>query len=198
MKKAFLFSAKNQVTLWGPNGEINDYSAREWAGLTGDYYYGRWELYFKTLFECLDNNRTLDHEVYHKKAVEYGLKWDSDVWINNENDLQDNMFDINHENPVDLIEKQYQSVFGKQIEKFEFVKDSTSLPETVYFVSKTTSVGRCIDDLLCIDILSAICDSDPECAGFDSNGSLFKNTVHPSPAVGVNLYVKRGLFVCFK
>lgn len=51
------------------------------------------------------------------------------------------MFDINHENPVDLIEKQYQSVFGEQIEKFDFVKDTTSLPETVYFVSKTTSIG---------------------------------------------------------
>ena len=79
---SFLFSAKNQVTLWGPNAEINDYSAREWAGLTGDYYYGRWELYFNTLFNCLDNNRTLDHEVYHKLAVEYGLHWDRDVFMN--------------------------------------------------------------------------------------------------------------------
>ena len=79
MKKAFLFSAKNQVTLWGPNGEINDYSAREWAGLVGDYYYGRWNLYFDMLFDCLDRNTTLDHDVYHAKAVEYGLSWDSDV-----------------------------------------------------------------------------------------------------------------------
>ena len=43
MTKAFLFSAKNQVTIWGPNGEINDYSAREWNGVVGDYYYGRWQ-----------------------------------------------------------------------------------------------------------------------------------------------------------
>ena len=50
MQKVFLFAAKNQVnvfvsthrqvTLWGPNGEINDYSAREWSKLTGEYYYG--------------------------------------------------------------------------------------------------------------------------------------------------------------
>ena len=27
------FNARNQVTLWGPNGEINDYAAKSWGGL---------------------------------------------------------------------------------------------------------------------------------------------------------------------
>lgn len=79
MEKIFLFGAKNQVTLWGPNGEINDYSAREWSGLTGEYYYGRWNLYFDMLFEYLDQNKTLDMDAYHKKAVEFGREWDSRV-----------------------------------------------------------------------------------------------------------------------
>ena len=34
-----LFNARNQITLWGPNGEINDYAAKiGWAGLVKDYY----------------------------------------------------------------------------------------------------------------------------------------------------------------
>lgn len=31
---------------WGPSGEINDYSARAWQGLYGDYYRQRWALFF--------------------------------------------------------------------------------------------------------------------------------------------------------
>ena len=76
MKKAFLFSAKNQVTLWGPNGEINDYSAREWAGLVGDYYYGRWNLYFDMIDECLTKGIEIDLTAYHNKSIEFGLYWD--------------------------------------------------------------------------------------------------------------------------
>jgi alpha-N-acetylglucosaminidase len=79
MQKVFLFAAKNQITLWGPNAEINDYSAREWSGLVGDYYYGRWNLYFDMLFDALNHNITLDQELYHNRSIEYGLRWDQDV-----------------------------------------------------------------------------------------------------------------------
>lgn len=103
MQKVFLFAAKNQVnafvsthrqvTLWGPNGEINDYSAREWSKLTGEYYYGRWDLYFNMLFDHLDRNETLNMDEYHKKAVEFGLEWDSRVskrrWLHPERHLRD-------------------------------------------------------------------------------------------------------------
>ena len=80
MKKAFLFSAKNQVTLWGPNGEINDYSAREWSGLVGDYYYGRWNLYFDMIDECLQKGIEIDLTAYHNKSIEFGLYWDHLVY----------------------------------------------------------------------------------------------------------------------
>jgi len=35
------FNALNQLTLWGPNGEINDYAAKEWSGLVKSYYLER-------------------------------------------------------------------------------------------------------------------------------------------------------------
>lgn len=81
MTKAFLFSAKNQVTIWGPNGEINDYSAREWNGVVGDYYYGRWHLYFDMLFDALDHEQALDYDVYHNASIAYALKWDASVGV---------------------------------------------------------------------------------------------------------------------
>lgn len=42
----FELNARNLVTRWGPNGEINDYSSREWNGLMSDYYKQRWRLLF--------------------------------------------------------------------------------------------------------------------------------------------------------
>lgn len=39
------FNARNQITLWGPTGQINDYAAKAWGGLVRDYYKPRWQLY---------------------------------------------------------------------------------------------------------------------------------------------------------
>jgi alpha-N-acetylglucosaminidase len=41
--------AKLLITLWGFNGEIDDYSCRIWSGLIGSYYVPRWQLYFENL-----------------------------------------------------------------------------------------------------------------------------------------------------
>lgn len=38
----FAFNARNLVTLWGPTGQIQDYSARLWGGLIQSYYAVRW------------------------------------------------------------------------------------------------------------------------------------------------------------
>ncbi|ORX98108.1 putative alpha-N-acetylglucosaminidase [Clohesyomyces aquaticus] len=37
------FNARNQITLWGPDGEINDYASKSWGGLVGEYYLPRWK-----------------------------------------------------------------------------------------------------------------------------------------------------------
>ena len=33
------YNARNQITLWGPNGEIDDYAAKNWAGLIGEDFF---------------------------------------------------------------------------------------------------------------------------------------------------------------
>ena len=49
------FNARNQITRWGPNGNIEDYAAKEWAGLITSYYKQRWEIYIEWV-----NNATTD------------------------------------------------------------------------------------------------------------------------------------------
>ena len=39
------YNARNQITLWGPNGEIDDYASKSWGGLVSQYYVPRWEIF---------------------------------------------------------------------------------------------------------------------------------------------------------
>jgi alpha-N-acetylglucosaminidase len=50
---ALQFNAMNLITLWGPEGEINDYSTRPWSGLYSSYYYERWKLLFDRVVHLL-------------------------------------------------------------------------------------------------------------------------------------------------
>lgn len=42
-------NARSQVTLWGPNAEINDYASKQWSGIVGPYYFKRWAIFFEEL-----------------------------------------------------------------------------------------------------------------------------------------------------
>ena len=79
MTKIFVYGAKNQVSLWGPRGEINDYSAREWSKLTGEYYYGRWERYFDLFFDSILNEKPFDSQLFHNISIAWGQEWDARV-----------------------------------------------------------------------------------------------------------------------
>jgi len=51
-------NARNILTLWGPgatdgSNSIDDYAAKHWQGLVGDYYYGRWDLQSQYVLQSL-------------------------------------------------------------------------------------------------------------------------------------------------
>lgn len=82
-KDLFEYNARNQVTLWGPNGEINNYGIKQWAGLLNDYVNPRWRLFLKELIQAMTNEETFEegavlqrirHEIelpFQKDAKEY-------------------------------------------------------------------------------------------------------------------------------
>ncbi|TVY80301.1 Alpha-N-acetylglucosaminidase, partial [Lachnellula suecica] len=41
----FEYNARNQITLWGPTGEITDYASKSWGGLVSGYYVPRWQIF---------------------------------------------------------------------------------------------------------------------------------------------------------
>uniref|UniRef100_A0A1B6CZE1 Alpha-N-acetylglucosaminidase n=3 Tax=Clastoptera arizonana TaxID=38151 RepID=A0A1B6CZE1_9HEMI len=63
-KELFEMIARNQITLWGPNGEIKDYANKQWSGLVATYYYPRWDMFFSML-----KNSLLTKQPYNQSAA---------------------------------------------------------------------------------------------------------------------------------
>ncbi len=69
-------NARNLLTTWGPEGNpLNDYANRHWAGLVGDYYYGRWALFISELRKSLESGKAFDQKAFNKLAADYEWNW---------------------------------------------------------------------------------------------------------------------------
>lgn len=72
----FSYDARNQVTLWGPNGEISDYASKSWGGLVSSYYIPRWFIfvdYLKSTSVAAYNTTALNEQL-----VDFSLKWQTE------------------------------------------------------------------------------------------------------------------------
>lgn len=47
----FAYNAINQITIWGPTGQIEDYASKSWGGLVGEYYLPRWQIFLEYIGE---------------------------------------------------------------------------------------------------------------------------------------------------
>ncbi|KAF7708085.1 alpha-N-acetylglucosaminidase [Silurus meridionalis] len=63
-------NARNQITLWGPDGNILDYASKEWAGLTDDYYAQRWRLFVSTLVDCVAQGQPFKQDVFNEASFQ--------------------------------------------------------------------------------------------------------------------------------
>lgn len=50
-RKIYEYNARNQITLWGPNGDIHDYAGKQWGGLINTFYKPRWELFISQIIK---------------------------------------------------------------------------------------------------------------------------------------------------
>ncbi|XP_059151841.1 alpha-N-acetylglucosaminidase-like isoform X1 [Physella acuta] len=67
--KLYEYNARNQITLWGPNGEIRDYSSKQWAGVTADFYKPRFDFFTQWLVQLIQNGTAWDGNVFSKAIM---------------------------------------------------------------------------------------------------------------------------------
>ncbi|CAL1694792.1 unnamed protein product [Somion occarium] len=74
------YNARNQLTLWGPNGEINDYATKQWAGLVGEYYSQRWKLFVDYLAGIKQSGQPYDATYISRQLLAIGQTWQVQKW----------------------------------------------------------------------------------------------------------------------
>jgi alpha-N-acetylglucosaminidase len=67
------YNARNQITLWGPSGQISDYASKDWSGLVSTYYKPRWQIFVDYLHAtpAASYNAT----ALHDQLLSFELKW---------------------------------------------------------------------------------------------------------------------------
>ncbi|GFT66398.1 alpha-N-acetylglucosaminidase [Nephila pilipes] len=82
-RRQYEYNARNQITLWGPAGELVDYANKQWAGLISKYYKKRWQFFFETLEKCIIKRRSFKQADFNKavyQEIEYKFDLDEDIF----------------------------------------------------------------------------------------------------------------------
>ncbi|XP_050299995.1 alpha-N-acetylglucosaminidase isoform X1 [Anthonomus grandis grandis] len=66
-EKLFEYDARNQITLWGPYGEIINYAIKQWSGMVKDFLYPRWDEFIFAM------NLSLVYKVEFDETLEKNL-----------------------------------------------------------------------------------------------------------------------------
>ncbi|RZC37606.1 NAGLU C domain containing protein, partial [Asbolus verrucosus] len=66
-EKQFEYNARNQITLWGPRGEIMDYATKQWSGIASNFFAPRWQLFLSYANETLVNGEPFDQSYISNK-----------------------------------------------------------------------------------------------------------------------------------
>lgn len=61
-KENYEYNAKNQITLWGPNGEIKDYANKQWSGVMKDYFQARWGKFLNAMETAVREKSKFDEK----------------------------------------------------------------------------------------------------------------------------------------
>ncbi|CAG8888802.1 unnamed protein product [Penicillium egyptiacum] len=103
---AFLeYNARNQITLWGPNGEISGYASKQWGGLVSSYYVPRWRMFV----EYLKSTPTGSYNAteIHAMIRDFELRWQDETWY-----APEPTADMELAKVLTRVTRQWPSVFG--------------------------------------------------------------------------------------
>lgn len=77
--KLYEYNARNQITLWGPRGNIDDYANKMWGGLVNSYYKPRWQLFESFLLDAIAHGTPFDSSKFNAAVLEHETQWTHDT-----------------------------------------------------------------------------------------------------------------------
>lgn len=69
------YNARIQITLWGPNANIEDYANKMWGGLVSSYYQQRWVLFVSFLLDSISQKVPFDKKKFDAALFDQETKW---------------------------------------------------------------------------------------------------------------------------
>ena len=73
LKDYYEMNARRLITTWG--GDLDDYANRSWAGLIGNYYHTRWQMYVDDVTAAVQKGREFNQEEFERRVYAYELAW---------------------------------------------------------------------------------------------------------------------------
>ncbi|PNP56323.1 hypothetical protein THARTR1_03848 [Trichoderma harzianum] len=75
----FEYEARNQITLWGPSGQLVDYASKAWSGLMKTYHLKRWQMFVDYLIatEPANYNQT----EFQEDLLIWELSWANNTGV---------------------------------------------------------------------------------------------------------------------
>ncbi|KAL6691347.1 glycoside hydrolase family 89 protein [Trichoderma pleuroticola] len=75
----FEYEARNQITLWGPSGQLVDYASKAWSGLMKTYHLKRWQMFVDYLIatEPANYNQT----EFQEDLLVWELSWANNTGV---------------------------------------------------------------------------------------------------------------------
>jgi alpha-N-acetylglucosaminidase len=171
----FDFNARNQITLWGNNGEIDDYAAKNWGGLIQYYYLSRWQLFLTSSLSALQKNQSLDIDIYNTQILSIGQSFCNNTEkMNFPTSPSGDVIVLSH-SMMNKYGNGYQAIHGYIIQHDTDV-DSNLLSTPMW----TKNIKQ----------LQRLCDSSLSCVGFSSAGLLKTDLTNTYNKSGIQLFIK--------
>lgn len=173
------FNARNQVTMWGPHQNIEDYASKEWSGLVKDYYWGRWQLFTGMVNDAVKSGQPLNQSAYEDARFKFEANFSQETKTY----------------PVQPVGDTVQ-ISGSILKAYFRNSSYISTHFTAYPGKDITAANS---DLFAgngpwsrlLDQVARLCEVNPTCVGFNSHGVLRNSTATPVFSPGTTLYMKK-------
>ena len=173
------FNARNQITMWGPDENIEDYAGKEWSGLVKDYYGGRWSLFTSSVWKAVSSGQVFDQNGYEEARFKFEQGWSYTVHPYPTEPVGDTIAIAlglyqKYIRSATYIQDHYQEEVGRDVVGNSLYGGGFPMPWT-------RDLGQ----------VAFLCDVNPTCVGFNSAGIL-KNSTQPLSSVpAITLYLKK-------
>ena len=173
------FNARNQITMWGPSENIEDYAGKEWAGSVGTYYSQRWKIFIDEVTSSIQEATTFNQTDYNNKRFQFEQSWDYEK-TSYPTTPQGDTIEV-----ANMIMKKYLRSEADLENSYTMMVNKTVDGNNLYVQTVSLWTNS-------TEQFAWFCDMSPDCAGFTTPGPGFKMSVaNVKSSPGTTLYVKK-------